>query len=58
MQKQEQELQAAIRSQTQTNIAEAAQRMETRKREVKNDLEARRAQLMHRPEGMAPYRGK
>lgn len=53
-QKQEQELQQAIREQTQLHISQAAQRMEARKEEVRKDLEARREQLMNRPAGMIP----
>ncbi len=57
MQKQEQDLQSAIRTQTQQYTSEAAKRMETRKREVQNDLEARRARLTNRPTGMVKYSG-
>ncbi len=57
MQKQEQELQSAIRTQTQHYTSEAAKRMEIRKREVQNELEARREQLTHRPEGIVKYSG-
>lgn len=53
-QQQEQEFQTAIREQTQLHIREAAQRMETRKNEVQQDLETRREQLMNRPAGMTP----
>ena len=56
-QKQEQELQAAIRTQTQQYVQEAEKRMQTRKSEVKSDLEARRSQLTRRPDGMVPYKG-
>ncbi len=57
MQQQERELQEAIREQTQYHTAEAAKRMATRKREVQNDLEARRAQLTYRPDNMVDYQG-
>ena len=53
-QQQEKELQETIRSQTQLYIMEAAKRMEAEKLEVEKATEARREQLMHRPEGMAP----
>lgn len=56
-QKQEKELQDAIRSQKEHYIMEATKTMDTKKTEAKNDLESRRSQLMHRPEGMVPYRG-
>lgn len=57
-QQQEQELQKAIREQTQLYISEAAKSMEATKRKVQKDREARREQLMHRPEGMAPLSEK
>lgn len=55
-QQQEQALQTAIISQRKYYIAEAEKTMLAKKREVQNDLESRRAQLMHRSEGMAPLR--
>lgn len=58
MQKKDQELQAAIRTQTQYNVSEAVKRMDAQKREVQSDLESRRSRLMHRPEGMADLRLK
>lgn len=57
-QEQAQQLQATIRSQTQSNVTEAAKRMETRKREVQNEVNARREQLEYRPAGMAPLHVK
>lgn len=51
-QQQEQMLQEAIRTQTQQYTSEAAKRMQKRKSEVQNDLEARRLSLMYRPDGM------
>ncbi len=56
-QKLEKDLQTSIRTQKQQYTTEAAQRMQTRKQEVQNDLDARRSQLMYRPEGMTPYKG-
>ena len=51
-QQQEQMLQEAIRVQTQQYTSEAAKRMQARKSDVQNDLQARRANLMYRPDGM------
>lgn len=56
-QKQENELQEAIRTQTARYKMEAEKTMQNKKREVQNDLESRRTQLMHRPDGMVPFRG-
>ena len=53
-QRQEQDLQSTIQTQTQLYILEAAQRMEAQKKEIQQDLEARREQLMNRPAGMTP----
>ncbi len=47
------QLQLAIRTQTQLYISEATNRMDARKREVQNEVDARREQLMYRPSGMA-----
>lgn len=57
-QEQAQLLEAAIRSQTQLHITEAAKRMDVRKREVQNEVDARREQLEYRPAGMAPLHVK
>ena len=56
-QKQEQELQQSIRTQTQRYSQEAATRMQAMKLQFQNDLEARRSQLMRRPDNMVPYKG-
>lgn len=56
-QQQEQELKTTIREQTEQYIRDAARRMEAEKIEVQSKLEARRAELTHRPVGMVPYAG-
>lgn len=56
-QQQEQELKATIREQTEQHIKDAASRMEAKKIQFKNQLEARRAELTNRPAGMLPYTG-
>lgn len=57
-QQQQQELQQIIRVQKQQYVQEAEKRMQARKRDVQTELEARRSQLMHRPDGMSAYKGK
>ena len=56
-QEQEQLMQKAIQSQEQHYIMEATKTRDSKIREAQQDLESRRAQLLHRPEKMAPYRG-
>lgn len=51
-QRQAQELKETIRTQTMQNEQEAAKRMQTKKREIQNEIDARRSELMQRPDGM------